>query len=109
MSDIKKPIYKFSLDTSTGEISMKEIKDYDILNGLNGKQLYKYRSTGCFNYVYPEKMDMVKNNGIYTFNPKISAKELMLKAFKNKTDKAYDEYMKYSDILNRIKSKGDFI
>lgn len=102
MSDVKKPLYKFSLDTSTGEISMKEIKDYDILNRPNGKQLYKYRSTGCFNYVYPEKMDIVKNNGIYTFNPNINAKELMLEAFKQKTEKAYDEYMKYSLIFKRI-------
>ena len=103
---MKDTIYRFKLDTETGKIERFEITDYDIKYDIQGKKYYKYKLGSCRNFVYHKKMDTVKNNAIYTFNPWINYRELMYEAFMKKANKAYDDYIKYSKIMKIVEIGG---
>lgn len=106
-------LYCFKYDRENGKLTKIEIPEYKI-----NTNRFTDRKTYCFekprinksdnHYQIPEeKFDRFVSDKVFTFNPDVeNAKYIIYDTLVDKRDKAYDEYTKYSDLVNDICTRG---
>lgn len=108
-----KPLYRFRLDENTGKIHVHEITDYEEgrWSGYTRNDLYwKYKDKGVMKYCYTNKLDRFVSGQVYSFDSSLDhAYEIIHKELLSKRDKAYKEYCKYLDLVEKLEGHNDKI
>ncbi len=97
-----KVLYRFKLDTETGEITTIKINNYE--DHTSGKSpYYRYRGSNQYNYVKVSNLDRLFCNSVYTFcsNPK-HAKSIIRKALQEKADKLKSQYDAVCETISKM-------
>ena len=102
-----KPLYKFELDPETGVVNQLKIDDY-ATHYAGRSEYYIYNIGNQRYYCYPDRdMDCFKNGRVYSFCPDLeTAKEMIKNAIQIKRAKAHGDYLKYTEIVNKMEGWG---
>lgn len=102
----KKPLYRFKLDEEKGQISKLEINDYSEVVWYS-KREYRYRLMGSIRDVKSKNLDRFVHDQVHTFNPDFEhARQIMLDDIGTKQCKAHEDYLKYTEIKNKLNGWG---
>lgn len=105
-----KPIYRYHLSEATGTIHKVEITDYREYHPsplMPQKTEYRFKLLGQIFCVRDTQFDCLKHWRVYTFNPDYKyAKDLIWNELQAKKDKAYEDYLKYSQIMEKMGLTG---
>lgn len=101
------PLYCFKLDTETGEIEKRVITSYTSKKFNDNKEFYSYQRRGNVYHCYVKDLDRFKNDHVYSFEDNYEkAKASILKALDVKRLKAHNDYLKYTQVKNKIEGWG---
>lgn len=97
------PLYKFTLDESTGKISVQEITEYTEGKWTNRRTYWRYKGKSCWMYIYEEKLDKYLNGHVYSFNSSIvDARLIIADAIYARAEKAKREAKRWSKVYDLI-------
>ena len=105
-------LYLFRLDENTGKLTRIAIPQkadtyragaYEKIHWGVSKQYYKYTMHGTTYYTDPNDIDKFKNWRVYSFNSdKEHAMKIIQSSLQERQQKAYEEYSRYTEVLNRL-------
>lgn len=106
-------LYCFKYDKENGKLTKIEIPEYGIsVNKFTERKTYYFnkprinKSSGLYQ-VQEEKIDRFVSDKVFTFNPDVeNVKRIILNTICCKRNKAYDEYIKYSEMVDDIHRRG---
>lgn len=105
-----KPLYYFKLNAETGELTRKEIKEYEEKNSTNytygNRHYYRWKNV-CYMYCYDNDLDRFKHNHLYSFNGDYDrAYKIVHDALFEKVDEATKTYNKLMTLFNKVQFRG---
>lgn len=107
------PLFKYSLDESTGNINVVAITDYEekhtsIYGTGSSKKYWRYKGNYCWMYAYEEKLDKFISGHIYSFNSDIdAARNIIYSAILAKYNKANADAERWSRALRKLNGIND--
>ena len=101
---MKKPLYRFDLDTVTGEINKIKITNYEEGDTPNHSEYYyRYLENSQFRYCYIRDLDRFKSNRMYSFDEDFQhAFDIIFGQLCERCTKAYKDYVNYSMIQTMV-------
>lgn len=100
MSDL---LYRFDYDESSGKIVRTEITDYEE-GSRHTYRYFLYKFRGVRQYVYIDKLDMLKHHTIHSFDPSMKhAKQIIEDTVLAKLNKAENDAKRYSKSIAKLK------